>query len=420
MLREYYQRFLNQEQPTFTQLPGGFPEEVPESGEERRPSLGTRIKTWVLAGIIIPPLAILYCLAATVLYTVNVCGSVKRIAGFYGHRESMGHAAQFRLLLESLLIDSAQATRRKRRKRRRGRMYTFSSLYNLENGHMLPQLVPGGYGQLVKTCAEQGKFALVYLHDPLLADPLEYVNGVLSNEEMVGMMKRYQMLLWFGDVTTAEGLQVANMLKVRQFPFLGVMMWKSEKKLEFVGRLEGQGTDFNLASLDHKLQQAYAKLIQFRQQRQNRDLQRLMIEQQDHRYQESLRHDQERERLRQERRAEEARKQNWLLWRKSKLRPEPTQGDICKVGIRTGSGRMIRKFDASLPIEEIYAYVELYRKGILLQDEPFDQPPEDYQYDYGFILTTTMPRTELDPAKIIRDEKSIYPIGTVMVEQYDV
>lgn len=295
---------------------------------------------------------------------------------------------------------------------------------------MLSSYIQRGYAQLLKAASEQGKFAIIYLHNPLADDCGQYLSKILCTERFVNLAQKYETLLWFGDVTVSEGLQVANSLKVRQFPFLGLLAMKSGSKIELIERLEGELLTYSLDSLEAKLAKFYPRLIELRQQHQNTELRRLMREQQDSRFQESLRQDQERDRRQEaarqreaEERHEQGLKKQWLLWRRSVLADAPTsmQG-ACKVAIRTAAnGRVVRKFDASLPVEEIYAYVELLSQGMLeTQRDPHSslQKP-DYEYRYPFMLITPVPRVELDPQAIIRDVDVIYPSGNIVMESLE-
>lgn len=439
-----FQRLLHSQQQSFTPIPGSFPGEVEESANTRPAAnelhnneRGPRIKKWLsfnglLRILLYSPLLVLYYVLNILLTLCNSLRPLHRTSRFYDkkRRRSSDHGDELATLIESLARNSGSVDTGNAQDDRTGSgvAYSFSSLYNLEDGSLLPQVVQGGYTCLLQACSEQGKFAMIYLHDALLDDPMEYVRTLLCSEQFTVLVKKYQVLLWFGDVTTSEGLQVANSLKVRQFPFLGLLSLKNESKLELVGRVEGKLYDYSLEAMESKMARHYPHLIALRQQRQNIELQRLMREQQDLRYQESLTRDQERERQRQEAQArhiqrnrEAELKKQWLLWRKSRLSPEATGEGVCRVAIRLeNGGRIVRKFDAGLPIEEIYAYVELYQSGLLDGAEVFTGSTEpSYDHRYPFRLTTPVPRVVLDQTKTISEETAIYPSGNIVMEALD-
>ncbi|CCD23349.1 clathrin-mediated endocytosis regulator UBX3 NDAI_0B03140 [Naumovozyma dairenensis CBS 421] len=308
--------------------------------------------------------------------------------------------------------------------------YTFASLYSVENGRFNKGYMRDSYTDLLAGTSDQATFGMIYLHDPLLDDPMQYVNDILCTEPFITLIQKFQMLLWIGDVTKSEGLQVANSLKVRKFPFLGFITLKNESKVELVKSYQGSliECDYSSQSLENILTKAYPKLVNIRQQRQNQAMESLIREQQDARYQTSLNRDQERERRRvqarereQMERHREIQERQWLLWRKARLHPEPVGNEInsSRIALRVDGNRVVRKFDSSLPIEEIYAYAELYSKGLLEADAEYDshdEYPSGYDHEYTFKLVCLAPRKELDPSTIISEEPLIYPSGNVVIE----
>lgn len=434
-MMDLIRRLLHGGEPSFTPIPGAYPEgqsEAHSTRNERPEEQGNgeppAFKRSLLSAMAQLPFVLLYYIMNLTITMFSLLKPLCAINGFYRkkHRRSSDAKSRLNHLLETLSNES-QRTLNLNSESADATTYSFGSLYNMENGSLSEDIVQGSYTELLSACSEQCKLAIIYLHAPLLDNNMEYVNGILCFERFTTLIKKYQVLLWFSDVTTSEGLQVANALKVRQFPFLGILCLKAEKKLEVIGRMEGDINKYGSNALENILSKGYSRLIQIRQQRQNSALQRLIREQQDNRFEESLRVDQQRERDREALRSREIdqadreriRKQ-WLLWRKAQLCPEPPNGpDVCRVALRIeGGGRTVRKFNASLTIEEIYAYAELYMEGILDSTEVFNgnSPPIGYHHEYKFILITPVPRRELSPATLIRDESAIYPSGNILME----
>lgn len=427
-------RILHGGEPSFTPVPGepaseqasaaNDDEQVSQSSDSqrlisRRRFLGMLLQT---------PFVLLYYVMNLVIMLISLVSPLYAIGGYYKkrHRRPTDPKSRLSNLLESLNGES-QRTLKQVVTEGADTTYSFGSLYNLENGSLSQDILQGSYTELLTACSEQCKFAIIYLHDPLLDNSMEYVNKALCSERFTTLIKKYQVLLWFSDVTTSEGLQVANALKVRQFPFLGVLCLKAEKKIEVIGRMEGDIDRFGPNHLENILSKGHSRLIQIRQQRQNIALQRIIREQQDSRFEESLTADRQRERELEAQRAREnaqqelERKRNqWLIWKKTQLRPEPSNGtDTCRVAIRLeDGGRILRKFDASLTIDEIYAYVELYNEGLLDSTETptASGPPQGYEHRYNFLLITPVPRKELSPTTTIRDESGVYPSGNIVME----
>lgn len=426
---DFFQRILRPREQQVTQIPGAFPSNEDSQGstrQERRKPLEMLFRYCL--GI---PLWILYYFLAGVILLLNMLRPLSRIYGFYDRKKrTLSHEDALSALVDGLSLEYTSAVVGNNSEDGLLRdSFSFASLYSLQDGSMSGTLQKG-YAQLLKCASQQGKFAIVYLHNPLADKRAQYLSHILCTERFVDLARKYETLLWFGDVTMSEGLQVANSLKVKQFPFLGLLAMKGDNKIELIERLEGDLLDYNLNSLESKLAKAYPRLIELRQQHQNSELRRLMREQQDSRFQTSLAQDQARDRQREairqreenQRRQEELKKK-WLLWRKSVLVDEPSNMDgACKVAIRTETnGRVVRKFDATLPVEEIYAFVELSRLGMLQSQESslVELQEPNYEYRYPFKLITPVPRVELDPEAIIQDVDVIYPSGNVVMESLE-
>ncbi|AQZ09221.1 UBX3 (YDL091C) [Zygosaccharomyces parabailii] len=430
---DFVRRIIHGGDPPFTPIPGGFPGSDEQNNEpevEEPPAEETsRHHQWskktILGTLLRIPFVLLYYIMLWIIVLLSLLRPVCNLSGFYKRKNSRlsDPKTQLNNLLESLENESKRTLNPSMHDVDTP-TYTFEALYNLESGSLSSDIVQGGYTDLLNACSEQCKFAIIYLHDSLLDNSMQYVNGMLCSEEFATLIKKYQVLLWFSEVTVSEGLQVANALKIRQFPFLGVLCLKAEKKIEVIGRLEGDIDKYNHNALENILAKGHSKLVQIRQQRQNVALQRLIREQQDSRYNESLRRDQDAARQRDSQREmqleqeqqQQYRKQ-WLLWRKSELHPEPSGGSACRIAIRMdGNSRIIRKFDSNLRIEEIYAYVELSLEGLLNSTESCSSPPRGYQHHYGFVLISPAPRKQLDPTTLIGDEPAIYPSGNIIME----
>ena len=132
------------------------------------------------------------------------------------------------------------------------------------------------------------------------------------------------MLLWIGDITTSEGLQVANALKVRKLPYLGVLSKSRNDTTEIIFSFNSSIEEYNPRDLESVLVQKYSYLLQMIEQRQNIERERHIRERQDKKFRQPLVRDKERERQRNEAIQMEQKPRNllllkrqWLLWRKS-------------------------------------------------------------------------------------------------------
>lgn len=424
-----------------TSIPGGFPESsasplnVPSStsdgnsGNEQSNTLTqTQFTINKIFSIFLQiPLFLLSYFVTTVVVLLSIINRFFRLTNFYDKSQSKSsHSSNLNELLDSLTAQSSTSL-----SSNTSTTYNFGSIYNPESGIITGNQFQHSYTELIEACTKQCKFGLIYIHDPLLDNPMDYVDKILCTEQLVNLIKKYQIMIWFGDALKSEGLQVANALKVRQFPFIGVLTVKSLNKIELIARAEGSLSNYHPNKFERLLRKNYTGLLQLAQQRQNVEMQRLIREQQNTRFRDSLRRDQERDRERADARQREIRQVNqerlreqWLRWRLYKLHPEATDSSIASiVAIRfENNERVVRKFDANLSIEEIYAYVELRRNGMLDGDERNNEninPPLNYTHTYDFKLISPVPKEELDPGLLIKDSESIFPSGNIMIEESD-
>ncbi|SMN18804.1 similar to Saccharomyces cerevisiae YDL091C UBX3 UBX (ubiquitin regulatory X) domain-containing protein that interacts with Cdc48p [Maudiozyma saulgeensis] len=384
------------------------------------------------------PLTLLSLFLTFTVFIITVTNKFLKVTSFYGtvHKQT-DHKSNIVELLNTLSMESNGSATAEDLLR-----YNFGSVYNSTNSVISGDSLQTSYSELLDACTKQYKFGFIYLHDKLKDNSMSYVNDILCTDQFVNMVKKHHGLMWFGDITKSEGLQAANNWKVRHFPFVGVIMVKRSNKIELIARAEGSLANYNPNKFERILKKNQETLIQLIQQRQNIEMQRLIREQQDSRFRESLRRDQERnreleesrqreheeaeahERHLEEERRQEKLLQKWLICRLHRLHPEPTTGDnISKVAIKLANGeRMVRKFDGNLPIEEIYAFVELSQRGMTpTQNNDISDtvPPYNYTHHYKFKLISPVPRVELQPEDVIKENTAIFPSGNILVEDLD-
>lgn len=347
------------------------------------------------------PFFLLYYIFVTIFNLINLVKPFNRLLNFYSKMNNKPTD-------DFLLIETNHPQ--------------YDSLYNATDGTLTSFVFRGNYTELLEACTNQFKFGLIYLHDPLLDDTTAFIDTILVNEVFAGLVKKYQLLIWFGDVTTSEGLQVVNSMKVREFPFLGLLCLNTDKIIELKFRVENNSNlnPLPLNILENVLSKNNPFLQQLRQEKKNLDVQRFIKAQQDLRYNESLRRDRERD---QQRNISLLRKK-WLLWKKSTLAVKPSSNEeFCKIAIKFPTGeRLIKKFNPDLSIEEVYIFVDLKESGLLDNSEEFVGDIsifENFVYDFKFKLFTTNPRIELLPTTIIRNESNLYPNGNIIVEAQD-
>ncbi|CCE64032.1 hypothetical protein TPHA_0G01960 [Tetrapisispora phaffii CBS 4417] len=389
----------------------------------RNHNIGYRIIKYLLK----LPVIIMYFTINILLVLIQLMKPFRILYTYYHkqHQKQFNYQDNLDMLFNTLVKDSDPM---KSAAEDEDHIYTFESLYS-GNGILSSHVFKGTYPELLNICTEQCKFAILYIHDPLLDDKAQYINDILCTEQFVNMMRKYQCLIWFSDSTHSEGLQVLNSFKVERFPYLGCLSLNESFNSISIYRLEGRLYTWDPNVLNNCLAKEYQKLIKLRQTKQNIELQRIIKLQQDSRYNLSLQRDQERERLRRQERdlqiveqVRQNKKLQWLKWKRSTLLSEPSDSiNSCRVAIRFEDGsRIVRRFDKTLPIDEIYAFVDASINEEILNSYTSDEilePPNDYEHQYPFILATSVPRRQLNPSTLIENENSIYPSGNIIVEQ---
>lgn len=419
-------------------IPGAFPASESSNNREAADSelhtvedntaVASSNSAKVLHFLLQIPLYILFYLVSIILIVLSLLRPILNFNKVYDkrYRHHYDHSTDMVSLLDELASESVTSTTDSTN----NNQFTFGSLYNSENGPIPSQSIQTSYLELLDNCSSQLKFGLIYLHDPLATNKMNYIDEILCSDRVVNCIKTYQMLLWFGDVTTSEGLQVANALKVRNFPYIGILAKKTSETAEIIYSFNGPIETYDPKKLESILVKKYPSLLQMIEERQNIDRDRVMREQQDERFRESLRRDQERDRQRreaeqmeQEEMERERLRIQWLLWRRDCLSPEPQSGEevhTARIAIRLDDNtRITRKFLASLPIEEIYAFVELSRSGIFDSTDIYEggeYPPNGYNHRYSFGLFIPAPRRKLPQDGIIADEPGIFPSGNLVME----
>jgi FAS-associated factor 2 len=300
-----------------------------------------------------------------------------------------------------------------------------------------------GYAQALDTAKRDLKFLLVVLISPEHDDTASYIRETLLSPDVVNYIKdpSNNILLWAGTVQDSEAFQVANATSCTKFPY-AIMICNtpavSSTSMSIVCRLAGPvPAPTFLSKLRRTIEQHSPELTRTRLQRQEQDSVRSLREQQDSAYERSLAQDRERARQRKE---EEERKQHeekealriesekenfarnleqWRRWRAESIAPEPSADakDVVRISLRMPSGdRVVRKFDADLGIEELYAFVECYDILELGDLGEKVEEPKDFVHEFPFKLVTPMPREAFELSNGGTLKERIGRSGNLIVE----
>ncbi|CAO3632758.1 unnamed protein product [Cunninghamella blakesleeana] len=311
-----------------------------------------------------------------------------------------------------------------------------------------------GYSQALEQARKELKFLLVILQSDEHDNTDAFCKDTLTNPELIQFLQSKNVLVWGGNVGQIEGYQVSCTLQATTYPFLAIIALQqpsststsSSPKMSVVERLEGSITPTTLIQrLDTTIQRHGTVLNRLKMERDQRDMERRLREEQDRAYHESLKADQEKERkAREEREAlarqeEEERKaqmerelqlkkrEQYIQYLFNTLPSEPNsdyQGKITKLNFRLANGdRVIRQFKADDTIESLYQFVEVYPliKNNFSHDDQLTSP-DNYEHKYNFTIHSPFPRTVYDlndKHKPLSDVPSLWPSTTLIVELDD-
>ena len=322
----------------------------------------------------------------------------------------------------------------------------FGREFNEKYGHHNLRFYQGGYTQAYDLAKKELKFLLVVLLSLEHDDTEAFVRGTLLSEKVANYINdsRNNIIIWAGTVQDSEAYQVSNALNCTKFPFAALISHTpqdSSTSMSVIARMSGLTTPtmFESRLRAAKTQQA-PTLEQVRSTRNEQQASRNLRSEQNSAYERSLAQD--RERARQKREAEAAkiraeqdekaaldaedrRQRNleqWRLWRAQSMNAEPGAAlkDVSRVSIRLPTGeRVIRKFDAKAPLEELYAFVECYE--VLQSGTPAGttSKPEEYEHEFGFRLVSPMPRMIYDIKSTKSIGESIGRSSNLIVEMMD-
>ncbi|GAV29501.1 hypothetical protein PMKS-003002 [Pichia membranifaciens] len=307
------------------------------------------------------------------------------------------------------------------------------------------------------------------------------VTDFLANDSFVKFIKNNDVILYVGDVVYPEPFEVGQTYSAFGLPYLALIanvsptgmthpefsfVCKYNKLLTGFGSTGNRiGSESSVSRLCKKLNRLVSKyepqLVAQRYDKQEAECSRLLREQQDNAYQESLLKDMKRQREREQKQNEEEEKLR--REREEKLRIEEQilkrkestiryinekydrdcsgweRGDFTTIQFRTNQGqRFIRKFIRNETALDIFKYVagkklideminsddnDLSTESEVLQSlknypYQFDQGTEQDKVSFSFDLISPMPRLRLQPvSQQLSQIKEIWPNGSLLIEK---
>ncbi|KAI8052903.1 hypothetical protein BDF22DRAFT_733809 [Syncephalis plumigaleata] len=297
------------------------------------------------------------------------------------------------------------------------------------------------------------KFLLVYLHSEEHDETDGFCRNVLASTQLCDFLTRHQFICWAGDIEDQEAFQVSTTLQATGYPFLAVVVLhmpgalsgasvlSSSAKMTVVDRLDGiTNVDVIITRLQRAIDRYEGQLEAARAERRQREVNRMLREEQDAAYQASLRADQEKERrVREARELEERKRQEmerkrqeqaqlaqkraaYQYYLRANLPDEPlaNEENTTRLGIRLSDGRRItRRFRGHDLVQDVFAFIDTIDLEGTEHNEHLSSPPHDYTHTYPFILVSPFPRTEYTAEQLgrsIATLKDWWPSANLVVE----
>lgn len=276
----------------------------------------------------------------------------------------------------------------------------FVSNFNAKYGLDHVPFLRGSYSQALEEAKRDLKFLLVYLNSPSHQDTDQFCLQTLASERFRDFVASMNVIVWACSVDTPEGFRVSTALRESGYPFLALIVLR-QNKMMVVGRVEGlMETEALCERLEVVIRDNEAYIVAASAERAERNINAEIRQEQDAAFQETLRMDQERERLKREaeeakRREEEEEKARVLaeVARKEEIRrakielasevpdePEADDPEAVRILIKLPEGqRLERRFLKHQSMKYLYYYVFCHP----------DSPDE-------FDITTNFPRKVLD------------------------
>ncbi|KAI8620363.1 hypothetical protein BC830DRAFT_1099718 [Chytriomyces sp. MP71] len=302
--------------------------------------------------------------------------------------------------------------------------------YEAKHGSEHPAFFQGTYSQALEICKRELRCLVVILHSEEHDDTEAFCRDTLASPIVLNFLREKRFLVWGGNICESEAFVVSNTLLATRYPFLSLIAPQGSSRMVVVDRVEGLiAPDALVATLQRQLDRVEAALRSVREDRERREQERSLREQQEEAYNASLRADQEKARRAQEEREqlakkkeEEARKLREIEDRREAKRqrklhlqqtiaaepPVADTVDIAKIGIRLpGGDRLVRRFKATLAtVQDLYDFIETH-----------DLSPIDLESDFEVI--NSYPRKVLNDRKQNIKEAGLFPSASVMVEEMD-
>merc|ERR1711953_1420338 len=226
----------------------------------------------------------------------------------------------------------------------------------------------GSYIKALEEAKRDLKFLLVYLHSPCHQDTEKFCSQTLASPALRDFLINMNVIVWACSVDTPEGYRVSQALRESSYPFLALIVLR-QSRMMVVGRVEGfVAAEPLVERLQVVIRDNEAYIVAASAERAERNINAEIRQEQDAAFQETLRLDQERQRLK--------------VQLASEVPEEPSVEvpEAVRIVIKLPEGqRLERRFLRSQSLKYLYYYV-------------FSHPDSPDEFD----ITTNFPRKVLE------------------------
>ncbi|KAL4854252.1 putative oxidoreductase YhdF [Chlorella vulgaris] len=170
----------------------------------------------------------------------------------------------------------------------------FAQQFTERYGGEGPQWQECGWGEAASRAHGLGKFLFAYLHSPGHQDTDAYCRDTLTSPALVPFLDEH-FLCWGGDLRRSDAFRLASNLRAARYPYVALLAF-SGTRTRLITAVEGKLPPTRLQEvLQAALNDHGSLLWQEHAERQQRETDRLLRQEQDSEYERSLAADQQRE-----------------------------------------------------------------------------------------------------------------------------
>ncbi|CAI8491887.1 unnamed protein product [Pichia kudriavzevii] len=365
-----------------------------------------------------------------------------------------------------------------------------------KEGEQLPPIYNGEFNSAFEECRKNLKWFCLILFNSESSSAERIIKEIITNERFVEFIKRNDVVLYLGDVSYPEAYEVGTSYRAYGLPYLSLIANVSLNGLSYpefsiVCKCQRLLDGFNpttnnnsisklLKRLNRIIEKYEPQLVTQRFDKQEAEMSRIIREQQDNAYKESLLKDKQRQEEKVKKQLEQDLQISKQLEKESLLKQNKikakeytiryinnyyirddaswVKGEFTTIQFRTNDGkRFVRRFSKNETVfdifmfvlskqminsyinrgvydndsdddgndeesEEVYEFVEEDDVLEYFKDYPFKYDEvENIHLDFEFDLVSPMPRLRLvsnhDP---ISEVKGIWPNGSLLIEPNDI